>query len=101
MQVDREVQKAMHLLEEVAAEVGRKKEASHRVKALRAEVSSVQNEMDEVEAQLRTLRAKSERISLWTRQHQHQVHMPCLSQGNAGLAERCKALREENTKAAI
>lgn len=75
-QVDREVQKAMALLEEVGGEVSRKKEASGRVKALRGELAGVQHDMDEVEAQLRTLRAKSERLALWTRQHQHQV---CLS----------------------
>lgn len=70
------MQKALLLLEDVAGEVGRKKEASRQVKALRAELSSVQNEMDDIEAQLRTLRGKSERIALWARQHQHQVRGP-------------------------
>ncbi|KAK9808328.1 hypothetical protein WJX73_002253 [Symbiochloris irregularis] len=73
--VERELGKAGAAVEEVGTEVGRKKEASRRVKALRGELGAVLNDMEEVEAQLRTLRAKSERLSLWTSQHQHQSQL--------------------------
>ena len=72
-QVEKEVQKAMRLLGDLDTELGHKKEASRRVKQLQGQLTGVQQEGDAVEAQLRSLRAKSERLALWTSQHEHQV----------------------------
>lgn len=93
--MDRDVGKALGLLDEVGAELERKKEASHRVKALRSEAAGVQHDMDEVEAQLRALRSKSERLSLWLRQHQHQVGM--LHALRAVRAERARHVNRNAT----
>ena len=38
-----------------------------------AQLSQVQQEEQEVDAQLRSLRVKQERLAQWTSQHEHQV----------------------------
>ena len=67
------MQKAMRLLGDLDTELGHKKEASRSVKQLQGQLTGVQQEGEAVEAQLRSLRAKSERLALWTSQHEHQV----------------------------
>ena len=78
MQVEKEVQKAVRLMGDLEVELGHKKEASRKVKGLQGRLTGVQQEGDAVEAQLRSLRAKSERLALWTSQHEHQVQLPGL-----------------------
>ena len=79
-QVQKEVQKAMRLLGEVDTELGHKKQASASVKQLQGQLTGVQQEGEAVEAHLRSLRAKSERLTLWTSQHEHQVRR-CMPPG--------------------
>ena len=75
-QVEKEVQKAMSVMDEVGSEIGRKKEASRRVKALKAEVHGHEAEAAQLMAQYQHLQRQLASLSERLQRLEHQVTAP-------------------------
>ena len=72
-QAEKDVQKMIGVMEEVHAELGRKKEVSHKVKALKAEVHSLEAEASQLMAQCQHLQRQLASLTDRLQRLEHQV----------------------------
>ena len=73
LQAGKDVQKTIAVMEEVGLELGRKKEASHKAKALKAEVMSHEAEAAQLTAQHQHLQRQLASLTDRLQRLEHQV----------------------------
>lgn len=73
MQAGKDVQKTIGMMEEVGLELGRKKEASHKAKALKAEVGSHEAEAAQLTAQHQHLQRQLASLTDRLQRLEHQA----------------------------
>lgn len=76
LQAEKDVQKVIGSMEEVSAELGRKKEVSHKVKALKADVYSHEAEAAQLTAQGQHLQRQLASLNDRLQRLEHQATPP-------------------------
>lgn len=75
-QVEKDVNKAISVMEEVEVEIGRKKEVSRRVKGLREQISAAKHEAGQLTAEQQHLRRQQSSLHERIQRLLHQVCNP-------------------------